>query len=55
MQAIGRDDLGQDPALSDNAGRVRRVQEIDAAALLECLPPDHHRQNQETDERVDQK
>lgn len=31
MQAIGRDDLGQDPALADNAGRVRRVQEIDAA------------------------
>ena len=31
MHAIGRDDLGQDPALSDNAGRVLRVQEIDAA------------------------
>ncbi|HZY20052.1 MAG TPA: CoA transferase [Ramlibacter sp.] len=31
MQAIGRDDLGGDPALADNAGRVRRVQEIDAA------------------------
>jgi formyl-CoA transferase len=31
MSAIGRDDLGRDPALADNAGRVRRVDEIDAA------------------------
>ena len=31
MRAIGRDDLGQDPALADNAGRVLRVQEIDQA------------------------
>lgn len=31
MHAIGRDDLGQDPELKDNAGRVKRVQEIDAA------------------------
>jgi formyl-CoA transferase len=31
MQAIGRDDLGSDPALSDNAGRVLRVTEIDDA------------------------
>lgn len=31
MTAIGRDDLGHDPALADNAGRVRRVEEIDAA------------------------
>lgn len=31
MTAIGRDDLGQDPALADNAGRVKRVGEIDAA------------------------
>ena len=31
MKAIGRDDLGQDPALADNAGRVKRVEEIDAA------------------------
>ncbi len=31
MAAIGRDDLGQDPALADNAGRVQRVEEIDAA------------------------
>ena len=31
MHAIGRDDLGQDPALGDNAGRVQRVADIDAA------------------------
>jgi formyl-CoA transferase len=31
MKAIGRDDLGSDPALGDNAGRVLRVAEIDAA------------------------
>jgi formyl-CoA transferase len=31
MTAIGRDDLGRDPALADNAGRVKRVEEIDAA------------------------
>jgi len=31
MAAIGRDDLGQDPALAHNVGRVQRVQEIDAA------------------------
>jgi formyl-CoA transferase len=31
MSAIGRDDLGQDPALAHNAGRVKRVEEIDAA------------------------
>jgi formyl-CoA transferase len=31
MRCIGRDDLGQDPALADNAGRVARVQELDAA------------------------
>ncbi len=31
MHCIGRDDLGQDPALGDNAGRVARVQELDAA------------------------
>ncbi len=28
---MGRDDLGHDPALADNAGRVARVAEIDAA------------------------
>ena len=31
MAAIGREDLGNDPELADNAGRVRRVAEIDAA------------------------
>ena len=31
MTAIGRDDLGADPALADNAGRVQRVAELDAA------------------------
>jgi formyl-CoA transferase len=31
MHAIGRDDLGNDPALAGNAGRVARVAEIDAA------------------------
>ena len=28
---MGRDDLGLDPNLADNAGRVKRVEEIDAA------------------------
>ncbi len=31
MSTIGRDDLGQDPALAGNGGRVQRVAEIDAA------------------------
>lgn len=31
MSAIGRDDLGLDPELSDNTGRVKRVHEIDQA------------------------
>jgi formyl-CoA transferase len=31
MAAIGREDLGADPALAGNAGRVARVAEIDAA------------------------
>ena len=31
MTVIGREDLGDDPALSNNAGRVARVQEIDVA------------------------
>jgi formyl-CoA transferase len=31
MQAIGRNDLGGDPTLAGNAGRVARVAEIDAA------------------------
>ena len=31
MQAIGRPDLAADPALADNAGRVQRADELDAA------------------------
>jgi formyl-CoA transferase len=31
MHAIGRDDLGQDPTLAHNAGRVARVEAIDGA------------------------
>jgi formyl-CoA transferase len=31
MATIGRADLGSDPALADNAGRVARVEEIDTA------------------------
>lgn len=31
MTAIGREDLGQDPALAGNAGRAARVDELDAA------------------------
>ena len=31
MTCIGRDDLGQDPSLADNTGRVARVDELDAA------------------------
>ncbi len=31
MAAVGRDDLAADPALADNAGRVKRVGELDAA------------------------
>jgi formyl-CoA transferase len=31
MGSIGRNDLAQDPALADNAGRVARVHELDAA------------------------
>ena len=31
MQVIAREDLGNDPALANNAGRVQRVQEHDAA------------------------
>lgn len=31
MTLIGREDLGRDPALADNAGRVARVAELDAA------------------------
>lgn len=31
MQVIAREDLGNDPALANNAGRVQRVKELDAA------------------------
>lgn len=31
MHIIGRDDLGDDPALANNPGRVRQMQKIDAA------------------------
>ncbi|VVD64384.1 formyl-CoA transferase [Pandoraea aquatica] len=31
MQTIGRDDLAEDPGLADNAGRTKRVVELDAA------------------------
>jgi formyl-CoA transferase len=31
MSTIGREDLGADPSLSSNAGRVKRVEELDAA------------------------
>ncbi|MSQ66119.1 MAG: CoA transferase [Limnohabitans sp.] len=31
MHAIGRDDLGDDPGLSDNSGRVARIAQIDKA------------------------
>jgi formyl-CoA transferase len=34
MKVIGRDDLGADPALADNTGRVVRVAEIDEAIGL---------------------
>ena len=35
MKLIGRDDLANDPALADNAGRVVRVAELDQA-IGEC-------------------
>ena len=31
MQTMDRNDLGQDPSLADNSGRVKRVAELDAA------------------------
>jgi formyl-CoA transferase len=39
MTAIGREDLGADPSLGSNAGRVKRVEELDAAigAWTACL------------------
>ena len=38
MGAIGRDDLGRDPQLAGNTGRVARVQEIDAAIAAWTSP-----------------
>ena len=38
MKAIGRDDLGRDPQLATKAGRVLRVDEIDAA-IGACTAP----------------
>ncbi|MGH8798455.1 MAG: CaiB/BaiF CoA transferase family protein, partial [Caldimonas sp.] len=38
MSAIGRDDLGRDPQLAQNAGRVARVDEIDAAIGVWTAP-----------------
>jgi formyl-CoA transferase len=42
MHCIGRDDLGNDPALADNTGRVARVQELDDAIGIwaKTLPVD---------------
>jgi formyl-CoA transferase len=42
MHCIGRDDLGADPALADNTGRVARVQELDDAIgrWAQTLPVD---------------
>ena len=36
MSAAGRDDLGQDPRMADNAGRVQHEAEIDAALAAWC-------------------
>jgi formyl-CoA transferase len=36
MHAIGRNDLGEDPALATNAGRVKRTAEIDGAIGAWC-------------------
>ena len=49
MSTIGREDLGADPNLSSNAGRVKRVEELDAAigawtaklTVTEVLAPLH--------------
>ncbi len=38
MQTIGREDLGTDPGLADNAGRVARVAELDTAIEAWTLP-----------------
>jgi len=36
MNAVGRDDLGEDPRMADNAGRVDHEPEIDAAIAAWC-------------------
>jgi formyl-CoA transferase len=36
MTTIGRDDLGTDPALADNAGRAKRAEELDDAIGAWC-------------------
>ncbi len=38
MATIGRDDLGADPGLADNAGRAARVDALDAAITAWTLP-----------------
>ena len=38
MEAIGRSDLADDPELAHNEGRVRRVEEIDAAIAAWTAP-----------------
>jgi len=40
MTTIGRDDLGADPALADNAGRARRAGELDDAIGAWCAQHD---------------
>jgi formyl-CoA transferase len=40
MHAIGRDDLGLDPALATNVGRVKRTAEIDGAIAAWCSAHD---------------
>jgi formyl-CoA transferase len=40
MSTIGRDDLGSDPALADNAGRATRAQELDDAIQAWCSAHD---------------
>ena len=40
MHAIGRDDLGQDPTLATNVGRVKRTAEIDGAIAAWCAAHD---------------
>ena len=40
MTTIGRDDLGNDPALADNAGRAKRAEELDGAIGAWCAAND---------------